>query len=118
MVRRKKIDVRSSTIQNYQYCIKNWINPFLGNIKIEDITRKGLQDFVTEFSKTHKWNINITKPLSGSLKWAEENGYINTNPCNRIKISKDYSENEIKVFTQDEIESLLNAKGYKQVKKI
>lgn len=102
----KKIDVRSSTIQNYQYCIKKWINPFIGSVNMEDITKKGLQDFITEFSKTHKRNtvINISKPLSGSLKWAEENGYVKFNPWNKIKISKDFSEKEIKVFTQEEIE--------------
>lgn len=114
----KRMDVRNSTIQNYQYCIKNWINPILGNIEMEDLTRKVLQDFINSFSKTHKRNtvINITKPLSGSLKWAEENEYIEKSSWSGIRISQDFSEKEIKVFSQKEIEELLNAKGY-QVKK-
>lgn len=117
-IEEKRMDVRNSTIQNYQYCIKNWINPILGNIEMKNLTRKVLQDFINSFSKTHKRNtvINITKPLSGSLKWAEENEYIEKSPWSGIRISQDFSEKEIKVFSQEEIDELLNTKGY-QVKK-
>lgn len=115
----KKIEVRNTTIQNYLYCINNWIIPKLGNIEIENISKNDLQNFIIEFSINHKRNtvINITKPLSGSIKWAEENGYINNNPWKNIKIPKDFSEKEIEVFTKEEISMLLKAKHYQQVKK-
>jgi len=115
----KRIEVRNSTIQNYIYCISNWIIPQLGNIQIEDLTRKDVQDFILDFSKTHKENtvINITKPLSASLKWAKESGFINSNPWERIKIPKDYSEKEVETFLQDEIKKILAVKGYQKVKK-
>lgn len=112
----KKIEVRSSTIQNYTKSIKNWIIPALGNMEIKEITRKDLQDFVINFSKRHKRNtvINITKPLSGSLKWAEESGFINCSIWKNIKIPKDFAEKEINVFTQEEIRKILEVESCKK----
>lgn len=78
----KKIEVRNSTIQNYQCSINRWIIPQMGFLKVEDITRSDLQKFILNFASSHKQNtvINLTKPLSGSLIWAVENGYLKTNP--------------------------------------
>lgn len=115
----KKMEVRNSTIQNYQRCINRWIIPQMGFLNVEDITRSDLQNFILNFSSNHKQNtvINLTKPLSGSLIWSEENGYLKTNPWKGVKIPKDFSEREIKVFTNEEISLLLEAKHYQQVKK-
>ena len=106
----KEIEVRSSTIQNYTKSIKNWIIPALGSMEVKEISRKDLQDFVINFSKRHKRNtvINITKPLSGSLKWAEESGFINCSPWKHIKIPKDFSEKETDIFTKEEITKILS----------
>lgn len=115
----KKMEVRNSTIQNYQRCINRWIIPQMGFLNVEDITRSDLQNFILNFSSNHKQNtvINLTKPLSGSLIWSEENGYLKINPWKGVKIPKDFSEKEIKVFTKEEISLLLEAKHYQQVKK-
>ena len=115
----KKIEVRTSTIQNYQRSIYKWIIPQIGLFDVENITRNELQNFVIEFSSKHKENtvINITKPLSGSLIWAEENGYLKSSPWKNIKIPKDFSEKVIKTFSQEEVWKLLEAKGYQQIKK-
>lgn len=115
----KRIEVRNSTIQNYQRSIYRWIIPKIGLLDVENITKCDLQNFILEFSSNHKQNtvINMTKPLSGSLLWAEENGYLKTNPWKGVKIPKDFSEREIKIFTKEEISFLLKAKHYQQIKK-
>ena len=113
----KKLEIRGSSAQNYLQCINNWIIPILGNIPIDNITKNDLQNFIIDFAKKHRRNtvINISKPLSGSFKWAEENGFINVNPWKNIKIPKDYSEKEILVFSQEEIEKVLKScSGYKR----
>ncbi len=106
----KNMEVRNSTIQNYVKSIKNWIIPAFGDIEIKEISRKDLQDFVINFSKGHKRNtvINITKPLSGSLKWAEESGFISCSPWKHIKIPRDFSEKEINTFTEEEMTKILS----------
>lgn len=93
---RKKMEVRNSTIQNYQRCINKWIVPQMGFLNVEDITRSDLQNFIINFSSNHKQNtvINLTKPLSGSLIWAEENGYLKTNPWKGGKNSKRFFQKE------------------------
>ena len=105
----KKLEIRKSSIHNYQKCVENWIIPRLGDNPVDNIKKDELQKFITEFASTHKRNtvINITKPLSGSFKWAEENGLISTNPCNNIKIPQDFSEKEIEIFKPDEINKLI-----------
>lgn len=115
----KKMEVRNSTIQNYLKNINGWIIPKLGDLEVGEITRNHLQNFIVEYSSVHKQNtvINITKPISGSLKWAEENGFIESSPWKNIKIPKNFSEKEIEVFTKEEIDILLDAKQYKQIKK-
>lgn len=118
-IEEKKFEVRNSTIKNYFKNINNYIIPKLGEYEVSSITKNILQNFITEFASTHKQNtvINITKPISGSLKWAEENEFINSSPWKNIKIPKDFSEKEIEVFTKDEISLLLEAKHYQQIKK-
>lgn len=113
----KKLEIRKSSVHNYLQCINNWIVPRLGNDPVDGITKNDLQQFVIDFATTHKQNtvINITKPLSGSFGWAEENGYIAANPWKNIKIPQDFAEKEIKVFTQDEVQKILTASsGYKR----
>lgn len=113
----KKLEIRNSSAQNYLQCINNWIIPILGNIPIENITKNDLQKFIIDFAQRHKYNtvINISKPLSGSFRWAEENGFINTNPWKNVKIPKDYSEKEILIFSHEEIEKvLISCNGYKK----
>lgn len=118
-IEEKKMEVRNSTIQNYLQNINSWIIPKLGDYDVKEITRNNLQNFILEFSSNHKRNtvINIIKPLSESLKWAEENSFIDCNPWKNIKIPKDFSEKEIEIFTKEEIIMLLRAKHYKQIKK-
>lgn len=115
----KKIEVRNSTIQNYQCSIYRWIIPQIGLLDVENITKGDLQKFILDFSSSHKQNtvINMTKPLSGSLLWAEKNGYIKNNPWKGVKIPKDFSESEIKIFSQEEIKKILAVKGYQKIKK-
>jgi Site-specific recombinase XerD len=113
----KRIEIRKSSIQNYLQCIRNWIVPVLGNTPIENITKEDLQKFIINFAANHKRNtiINISKPLSGSFKWAEENKIICVNPWKNIKIPQDFSEREICVFSQEEIRSILaSVSGYKK----
>ena len=110
----KKLEIRGSSAQNYLQCTNNWIIPILGNIPIDNITKYDLQNFIIDFAKKHRRNtvINISKPLSGSFKWAEENGFINVSPWKNIKIPKDYSEKEILVFSQEEIEKVFENPEY------
>ena len=107
----KRLEIRKSSIHNYLQCINNWIIPVWGDYEIENITKKELQKFIIDFASNHKQNtvINITKPLSGSFKWAEENGLIYTSPWKNIKIPQDFSEKEIIVFSQDEVKRILAA---------
>lgn len=113
----KKLEVRNSSLQNYTKCINNWIIPNLGDAPVDSITKNDLQTLIINFAVNHKQNtvINLTKPLSGSLKWAEENGYISSNPWKNIKIPHNFSEKEINVFSQEEIRKILAfSSGYKK----
>lgn len=115
----KKLEARNSTIENYQKCINRYIIPRFGALEVEDITKKMLQEFIMDFSATHKRNTveNLTKPLSGSLKWAEENGIIQASPWKTIKLPKDFSEKELPIFSIEEIKKILEDERCPQIKK-
>lgn len=113
----KKLEIRNSSLQNYLHCINNWIIPSLGNKPTDSITSNDLQNFIIDFATNHKQNtvINITKPLSGSFKWAEANGFISASPWKNIVIPKNFSEREIVVFSQEDIKKILTScSGYKK----
>lgn len=115
----KQLEVRTSTFTNYLKSVNQWLIPAFGECDVRSISKNDLQKFILQFSESHKRNtvINLTKPLSASFKWAKENGFIECNVWENIKIPKDFSEKEIDAFTREEVEKLLNAKGYQKIKK-
>lgn len=115
----KKTEVTNSTYSNYMYTIKNRIIPRLGDMEIENITRKDIQNYIYSLSETLKKNtiLNVTKVLHQAFLFALENGYLKDTPYKRIKIPKDKSVKEIKVFKAEDVEKILSVKNYSQQKR-
>lgn len=115
----KRLEIRNSSYKNYLYTIKNRIVPSLGNRDVSDITKKDIQEYILEQSKTLKQEtvIGITKVLSQSFKYAVEEGYIEESPYKNIKVPKDRDFKEIKVFSTEEVDKIVSVKGYSTQKK-
>lgn len=110
----KSLEIRNSTKWNYICTINRELKPAFGDYLVKEITRTMLQDYILKKSEHLKTEtiINITKVLSQSFKFAKQEGYVEENPYVRIKVPKEQSAKEIKVFTQEEIAALLNVQGF------
>lgn len=109
----KSLEVRSSTKWNYKCTIENKLKPVFGNYEIQKITRPMIQSYILDISERLKMEsvINITKVLSQSFKFAVQEKIIAENPYTQIKIPKDHDVKEIKIFTKEEIDAILNVQG-------
>lgn len=85
------VDLKPTTILNYQKKIKNQIKPALGGYRLRSIKREDLQAFVIELydSGTSTYTISsIIGILTKSFNWAVDNKYLQYSPAVRIKIPK------------------------------
>lgn len=110
----KSLEVRSSTKWNYKCTIESKLKPAFGSYEIQKITKAMIQNYILDISEHFKKEsvINITKVLSQSFKFAVREKFIAENPYVQIKIPKDHDVKEIKIFTKDEMDAILNVQGF------
>lgn len=117
----KRREIRTSSCKNYIYTIKNHIKPNLGHCEVNSITKDIIQKFIYLSSDKYKREtvINMTKVITQSLNYAVEQSYIKETPYRKIKIPKDKGVKEIKIFTEIEVEKILNSSiDYNDIKVI
>lgn len=112
----KKLCVRFSTYSNYLCLINSHFVNYFKDVAIEDITRNDIKTFVLQMSKQMRSSscLNIEKILRQSLEYALENEYIEQNPYRKTKFNQ--NKKEIKVFSIEEMRSILNTEKYKETK--
>lgn len=101
---------KKGTIQTKIYMINGHIRRFFEGVKICDVDKKMIKKFYLEFAKTHKpmSTRHYATVIFNSLEKLRENGVINENPANGIKLPKVIIEEKIPL-TKEEIEILLLA---------
>lgn len=114
----KAYDCRSNTLRSYRYAVKNWIVPFFGDKKIDDITKKDVQTLIRDIIERGKNGAaqTVRKVLSQSFSFAVENDFLATSPYRGVKIPKN-KERELNVFTIEEVEKLVSCPSFPQVKR-
>jgi len=116
----KELEIRKNTRKNYFYTINNKLLPEFGDLDIKNITKKSIQNFLNLHSKKHRREtvVNITKVLKQSLDYALDCGYIRENPYRNIKIKKDKYLKEVNMFTEEEVQNILNSCQHTNIKDI
>jgi len=88
------LDVREATLRDYESIIKTHLLPRFGEIKLRDITRLRVEEFLAAMkskespkgSKLSVRTINKTLTvLSMMLKYAEGHGWLDVNPCRHVR---------------------------------
>lgn len=96
--------VKPSTYGNYDAIVSKWILPFLGNLKLNRISKEDIQQFVNSLSG-HGLSAgtvrNIYRMLHSAMKKAVEYSYLYFNPCEGIHLPK-IKFKEAKSFTLQE----------------
>lgn len=85
------VDLKPTTILNYQKKIKNLIKPALGACRLRAVKREDLQVFVIELYDSGTSTNTISSVIgimSKSFNWAVDNKYLQYSPAVRIRIPK------------------------------
>ena len=79
--RKQLLRKKGNTIKSYQDYIKIHINPALGDIPIQEIALKDIEDFYSEYLKTHTVNSarKVNCVISGAFREAIRAGQIQVN---------------------------------------
>lgn len=104
-----KVSYRPSTLYSYEKCCNKWVNPHFANKELRVITKLDIHEVLYEKMQgervndhTRKFNLKIIKRI---FQMAIDNGKLDRNPCQGMKIK--VPETEQKVLTNSEVEKLL-----------
>ena len=107
-MKRMKVEMKPSTVYNYQTQIKKWIHPHWKNREIQLIIRTDVHEMIYEHCAAIISPNNrktILKMVKRLFAMALEEGLIDRNPCVGIQVKA--PEVEQKVFTMSEVETFL-----------
>jgi integrase len=107
-MRRMKLEMKPSTIYNYQTQIKKWIHPHWEKTEIRNITKNHVYDVIFEGCKeiiSPNNRKTILKMVRRLFEMAVEEGILDRNPTAGIQIK--VAEIEQKVLTCTEVEVFL-----------
>ena len=105
---RMKLEMKPSTIYNYQTQIRKWIHPHWHDLEIRNIKKSDVHEMIFDKCAAIVSPNNrktILKMLKRILALAVEDGAIDRNPCVGIQVKA--PEIEQKVFTTTEVEIFL-----------
>lgn len=106
-----EIHCKKSTFDGYKGYLKNHILPYIGKMKLVDITPITIQKFQLEKLKTKlsKETINKLLILTGSIfQKMVDDEIINKNPVRKVKKLKIDHKEEIKILSIPELNALLD----------
>ena len=103
--------IEKTSLVSYRQQINNHIVPELGSLKLRDITRQGLQEFINKKrSDLAPASLSLIRAiLSNSLKAATEEDILLKNPAAGLKIpgNKAADKEEVKPYTKEELAAIL-----------
>ncbi len=107
-MRQMRIEMKPSTVYNYQTQIRKWIHPHWADIEIAKISRMDVHEMIFEKCAAIVSPQNrktILKMLKRLFQMAVEEGKLDRNPCIGIQVKA--PEVEQKVLTNSEVEIFL-----------
>ncbi len=107
-MKRMKVEMKPSTVYNYETQIRKWIHPHWERTEIHKITRNDVHDMIYEKCQAIVSPNNrktILKMLKRLFAMAVEDGLLDRNPCVGIQIK--VAEVEQKVLTSSEVDIFL-----------
>jgi excisionase family DNA binding protein len=80
--------IKSASLLHYRNALRMYVMPVFGRQTISAITREGIQRFLADKAKTYSRSAlrSMRTVLSLTLGWALSCGWIQANPCVRIKL--------------------------------
>ena len=89
--------VKQSSFQTYMRLIQNHIQPYIGEYEITLIKQETMQEFLVtlrERGLSSSTIQSVYRLLSSAFRTAQEEGLISKNPCRKIRIKKEESDDQ------------------------
>lgn len=88
-------DVARSTATGYHGMLRRNIEPYLGDVPLEDLTEEDVQEWITAIASTHARSTacNSLRLLRGSLKYGMRKKWIDENVASWAKVPKNEDVN-------------------------
>lgn len=108
-------NVKPMTVSQYGTQIHVHIVPALGGIKLHDLDKKTIQEFLNGVKGrggkvlSPKSIQNLHHVLHGALEYAIDLGYISKNPADRVKLPKLMKKHNIRPLERDEVPRFMEA---------
>ena len=82
--------MKQSTLAHYHHALSAYVVPMFGKRKIAAINREEIQNFLTEQARRYSESSlrSMRVVLGMTLGWANDCGWIERNPCTRIKLPR------------------------------
>lgn len=107
-----KHSLKQSTYVSYEAYIRIHLKPSLGNVKLQELTPRLLQQFYNYKAETEglapKTIVNLNLFLHKALSFAVNEGYIQSNPASAINLPQG-EKPQIEILTRDEQVQLVRA---------
>jgi integrase len=82
--------IKESSFRHYSNALRIYVVPEFGDRKIAEINRADIQTFLNDQAKTYSTSTlrSMRVVLGLTLGWAESCGWLEKNPCEKIKLPK------------------------------
>lgn len=105
---RYKQDIEYNTKLMYDNAISKHIVPKIGNVRLCDLSRAGIQDMINSYLPGHRRTAEVVKlTINQMLECAIADALINRNACKGITLKKEHKEK--RALTDDEIKRMMSA---------
>lgn len=108
--------IKPTTFERYEGIYRLYIKTsFISTLPLKDIKSIDIQKYYNALSKNGKSVSiihNLNKLLKQFMSYAENEGYLIKNPCNRLVIPGKVEElkEEVEIFTNEELKTIVNCK--------
>ena len=105
-------EVRDLTLADYREYIKNHLIPAFGSLRLTELTREAVKEWVSNKAFSTKRLNNLLTPLRGAMAAAYEGGQIERDPLANWRPKRREAptkEDDIEPFTPTEVEAICNA---------
>lgn len=106
-----EVNCKPSTKEGYESYLKNHLNPFFGDMKLNEITPILIKEFIKQKLETGRINSTVnkyTKLISEIYSFMIDNDVVNKNPLARIKALKETKNDKIRALSTEEVQALLS----------
>ena len=106
-----KSDLTEGTRTKYSADIRSNIKPYIGSVKLQVLNAHQIQKMMNELKTNHarKSLVCIKSTLHAALQQAYINGFISSNPCDKVVVPKGgNAKKEINPLTASQIDNFLS----------